>query len=55
MPFDFCQQGFELLLIKLPLKESWILIIQFFIEYQAETEGIQIGKVIGGKHLALND
>src|SRR5215813_14591811 len=41
--------------VKLPLKRCWVLIRQLFIQGEAKPECFQVGKVIGGQDLALDD
>ena len=55
MRLNFGQQSGQFGAIKLPVKRGWALVGQCFIQGQPEPYGFQIGKVIGGEHLPLDD
>ena len=40
---------------KTPLKRRWALVGKVFVQGQPKLEGFQVGKVIRGQHLALDD
>src|SRR6266446_8976366 len=52
---DLCEQCGQFGAVKLPLKRCWVLIRKLFVQGQAEPYRFQVGKVIGGQDLALDD
>src|SRR5215510_1055276 len=52
---DLCEQCSQFGTVKLPLKRCRVLIRQLFIQGQAEPYRCQVGKVIRGQDLALDD
>src|SRR4029450_1449191 len=52
---DLCDQCGQFGTVKLPLKRYWSLIRKLFIQGEAEPYRFQVGKVLGGQDLALDD